>query len=117
MSFQTIKTPGGETLVVLSLDEFEDLRDAADYAKAQAVRRPDEELLSADEALAFAEAPTPLHFWRRKRGLTQARLAEQVGISQTYVAGLEAGDRKGDPLLFKKFAAVLCVPMELLVAD
>lgn len=117
MSFQTIKTPAGETLVVLPLDEFEDLRDAADYAKAQAARRPDEELLNADEALAYAEAPTPLHFWRRKRGFTQAQLAERVGISQNYVASLEAGDRKGDPSLFKKFAGVLHVPMEQLVAD
>jgi DNA-binding XRE family transcriptional regulator len=117
MSFQTIKTPAGETLVVLPLDEFEDLCDAADYARAQTARRPDDELLGAEEALAFAEAPTPLHFWRRKRDMTQAQLANIVGISQNYVASLEAGDRKGDPALFKKLAAALRVSMEMLVAD
>lgn len=117
MSFQKIKTPGGETLVILPLAEFEELRDAADYAKAQTARRPDEELLSAAEALAFAEAPTPLHFWRRKRGMTQTELAEKAGISQNYVASLEAGSRKGDPALFKKLATALHMPMEQLVAD
>lgn len=115
--FQTIKTPGGETLVVMPLEDFEDMRDAADFAKAKAALRTGEETLSADEALAFAEAPTPLHFWRRKRDLTQAALAEKVGIGQSYIAGLEAGDRKGDPALFKKLAAALNVPMEMLVAD
>jgi DNA-binding XRE family transcriptional regulator len=117
MSFQTIKTPGGETLVVLPLDEYEDLRDAADYAKAKAARRPDEELLSVEEALAHAEAPTPLHFWRRKRDLTQAALAKAVGISQSYLADIERGARKGDPELYKKLARELNVRMEDLVAD
>ena len=62
-------------------------------------------------------APTPLAFWRRKRGLTQTQLAEHVGISQNYVASLEKGDRKGDPALFKKLATALAVPMENLIAD
>lgn len=79
--------------------------------------RPEDETLTLDEALAFAEAPTPLHFWRRKREITQAQLAEHVGIAQSYVASLEKGERKGDPGLFKKLASALNVPMEMLVAD
>ena len=113
----TFKTPGGETIVVLSLEEFEDMRDSLDLAKAIAARPAGEETLSQDEALAFAEAPTPLHFWRRKRELTQSELGKRVGISQNYIAGLEAGDRKGDPALFKKLAAALNVKMEMLVSD
>lgn len=106
---QTIKTPGGETLVLMSLDEYEDMQDVAAYDKAKAAMRPEDETLTLDEALAFAEASTPLHFWRRKRGITPAQLAEKVGISESYVASLEGGDDKGDPMLFKKLAAALHV--------
>ena len=71
-------------------------------------------LVPAIHALA---APTPLAFWRKKRGMTQASLGEAVGISQSYVASLETGDRKGDPSLFKRLADALKVKMEDIVAD
>lgn len=116
MTMQTIKTPAGETLVVLSLEDYEALRDAADHARALADVATGGETLTADEVMALVEAPTPLHFWRRKRDMTQTQLAEHAGIGQSYVAGLEAGDRKGDPALFKKLAAALNVRMEDLVA-
>jgi DNA-binding XRE family transcriptional regulator len=115
---QTIKTPGGETLVVLPLDEFEALRDAADHAKAlAALARGEEEKLSAKEAIALAEAPTPIGFWRRKRGMTQVQLAKAVGISQSYLAGLETGARHGDAALVKRLAGVLRLPIEDLISE
>lgn len=121
LGHQIIKTPGGESLVILPLAEFEALRDAADAARhastMAALSRGDEERLSAEETLELVGASTPLAFWRKKRGFTQAVLGERVGISQSYVAGLEAGDRKGDPLLLKRLAGALGVRMEDLVSE
>jgi transcriptional regulator with XRE-family HTH domain len=47
----------------------------------------------------------------------QDTLAQRVGISQSYLAGLEKGSRKGDPVLFLKLARTLNVPMEALVVE
>ncbi len=118
---QFIKSSSGETLVVLSEADYEALLDSADAAHAQrsmeAVRRGDMPVLAADEVDAFLAAPTPLAFWRNKRKLTQTNLAKRVGISQSYLAGLEKGSRKGDPALFLKLARALNVPMEALVVE
>ena len=121
MTYQTIKTPGGETLVVLPLAEFESLRDAADAAdhlrSMAALDSGEEERLTPEETQALIEAPTPLAFWRKKRGLTQAALAKLCDISQSYLAGLEGGDREGSPVLIKRLAEALKLRMEDLVAE
>jgi DNA-binding XRE family transcriptional regulator len=118
---QFIKASSGETLVVLSEADYEALLDAADAAHAQksmdSVRRGDMPVLSAEGLDTFLAAPTPLAFWRNKRELTQTNLAKRVGISQSYLAGLEKGSRKGDPALFMKLARALNVPMEALVVQ
>jgi DNA-binding XRE family transcriptional regulator len=118
---QKITTPQGETLIILPLADYQALLDAADVAGAKAamgaVARGEIELLTADEAMALVDAPTPLAFWRKKRGLTQAALAAATSISQNYLSGLESGTRKGDPLHFKKLAAALRLRMEDLVAE
>lgn len=117
MTLQKIKTPAGETLVVLPLDEYEALRDAADHAQALARVAGGEETLTADEALLLAGSRTPLAFWRHKRKLPQAVLAAAAGISQSYYSSIEGGSRKGDPEHYKKLAGALNVRMEDLVAD
>jgi DNA-binding XRE family transcriptional regulator len=118
---QFIRSSSGETLVVLPEDEYEALRDAADAAHAgqamEAVRRGQMPTLSSAEVDEFLRYATPLAFWRGKRKLTQAVLAQRVGISQSYLAGLEKGKRKGDPALFLRLARALDVPMEALVAE
>ena len=118
---QFIKSSSGETLVVLSKEDYDALLDAADANHAQmamdSVRRGDMELLSSDDMDAFLAAPTPLAFWRARRSLTQVALAKQIGISQSYLASLEKGHRKGDPALFSRLARALNVPMEALVVE
>jgi DNA-binding XRE family transcriptional regulator len=143
VSVQKIKTQSGDVLVVLSLSEYQDmrkLRDLGAHAQEEARRLKQlmielsdrveaaehravmeaaaagrVEWLTSDEALALAEAPTPLAFWRRKRSLTQAALASSAGISQNYVAGLEADNRRGNPALLKRLSKALGVRMEDLV--
>ena len=118
---QFIKSSSGETLVVLSEDDYEALLDAADAAHARktmdAVRRGEMPVFTSEEVDEALKHATPLSFWRSKRKLTQAVLAHRVGISQSYLAGLEKGKRKGDPALFLKLARALDVPMEALVVE
>ncbi|HLW91606.1 MAG TPA: helix-turn-helix transcriptional regulator [Roseiarcus sp.] len=124
MKHTFLKTPAGEELVLIARADFEALRaaaedagDAALHAKTKAsLARGEQTALSAEEVKAALAAPTPLAFWRGKRGLTQKALAERAGVSQSYVADLEAGRRKGAPALFKRLAAALSLRMEDLVA-
>ena len=72
--------------VILTRDDYEALIDARDAAVAQrAVVSGAMETLSEAELDAYLAAPTPLAFWRRHRGLTQAALAKAVGVSQPYL--------------------------------
>jgi transcriptional regulator with XRE-family HTH domain len=49
---------------------------------------------------------------REEKHLTQAQLAHQVGVSQTYIAKLESGDKKNPTLdLLKNIAKALGVPV------
>jgi DNA-binding XRE family transcriptional regulator len=124
MKHTLLKTPAGEELVLIARADFEALRAAAEdagdatvHAKTMAaLARGGQTTLTAEEVKAALAAPTPLAFWRNKRGLTQKALAQRTGVSQSYVADLEAGRRKGDPALFKRLAVALGLRMEDLVA-
>ncbi|ACB95312.1 helix-turn-helix domain-containing protein [Beijerinckia indica] len=119
MAHQIIMTPGGEKLVLLPFDEFQALRDAADAAAhvqtLAALAHGEEERLTPAEALALAEAATPLAFWRRKRGLTQTVLAERAGISQSALAGMESGARVGTAAVLARVAKALHLHVEDLI--
>jgi DNA-binding XRE family transcriptional regulator len=117
MGLQTITTPGGEELVVLSRAEYEDLVDARDHATAMAAhRRGDDDGLTEAEMDDYLAAPTPLAFWRRRRDLTQAALAAAVGISQPYLAQIETGTRTGDVSVYARMALQLRVRIEDLLS-
>jgi ribosome-binding protein aMBF1 (putative translation factor) len=109
MAPHLIKTLAGETLAVMSLDEYEDLCDGADHAKALARIARGEEMLTPDESLALVEAPTPLAFWREKRGYTLVELSEAVGVSEDFIADIERGTCKGEPDLLQRLATALNV--------
>lgn len=121
MGHALITTPAGEELVLVPRAEFEAmqrLKAASDHAAAVAGAQAGVlETLSPDEVREALSASTPLAFWRRKRGLTQAALAQMAGVSQPYIAGLERGARKGNPALFLRLARALTVRMEDLVVD
>ena len=99
-----------------AVPDYEILRDGRDAAlhrrTMDAAARGEIEWLTPEETLAFVAAPTPLAFWRAKRGMTQTALAAEAGISQSYLASLEAGKRKGDPALFKRLARALKVRID-----
>ena len=121
MKHTIVVTPSGEELVLLARADFEAMRKAIDAAAHEAtmaaVAHGEQDMLTAEETAAALAAPTPLAFWRVKRGLTQKELSLAVGVSQSYVADLEAGRRKGDAALVKRLARALRLRMEDLVAD
>jgi len=90
--------------------------DARDLAIAEAalenLRSGKAELLHSDEVRELLAAPTPLSFWRKRRGLTQAALAKEVGISQAYLAQIERGRRVGDIQLYRRLAGALRLEIE-----
>ena len=124
MNVSYLTTPGGEELALLPRAEFEVLKAAAErveaFEHANAVAEYREGKLpglSPEEALAFAEAASPLAFWRKRAGLTQGALAEKVGVTQNYLSEVEAGKRAGPVSLWLKLSATLGVPVETLVDE
>ena len=113
MNAKFITTPGGEKLVILPANEFEDLCDALAHATAMAEYRAGrEEALTLEEVDALLTAPMPLAFWRMKRGLTQARPAKAAGTTQPHIAGLESGKHGGSFELMAWIAKALHVKMD-----
>jgi DNA-binding XRE family transcriptional regulator len=112
------RTPGGEELVVMAREEYEELQDVAvAVTRARDLADGREELLSSDEVDALLQAPTPLVFWRKKRGLTQTALAADIGVSQNFLSDMERGKAIGDVVLYAKLARRLGVSIEDLVPD
>lgn len=58
---------------------------------------------------------TYIQHYRELRGITQAVLAEKLGVSQGAVSNWENGDRKPDVFMMKRIAEILgCTVDELL---
>ena len=57
----------------------------------------------------------PLRVYREHRGLSQAELAEKVGVRQPAIAQIEGRNRIGRPALLAKLAAALDMPLETLM--
>lgn len=118
---QIIKTPTGEELAILPRTEYERMIQALEAkehsAAVGAVASGRLETITDVEMGVLLGAPTPLAFWRAKRGLTQRDLADRIGVSQSFYAEIEAGKKVGEPALYKRAAETLCVPMDGLVVD
>src|SRR4051812_31697210 len=104
---QTIRSPSGEELVVLSRAEFDALASAAAGALEEA-----EDIAIFDDRMAAlrsgADAPLPpevsaailrgeslLRALRGWKNLTQQQVAVRSGLAQGYISDLENGRRTG----------------------
>jgi DNA-binding XRE family transcriptional regulator/PHD/YefM family antitoxin component YafN of YafNO toxin-antitoxin module len=115
-----VRTPGGEEIVLLSRAEYAALMaevEAIRHDRVMADMRAGAPTLSSEDVLASLAEPTLLAFWRKKRGMTQAELAALAGISQSYLAAIEAGKRKGNPEHFLRMARALGMRVEDIVTD
>lgn len=62
------------------------------YADYMADRRSDRNLIPHDVISRTVEGATPLRAWREYLGLTQAQVAERIGISQSAYAQQEKSE-------------------------
>lgn len=117
---QKIITPKGETLVVLSLDEYERLEDAADIAAAKTVRADiaagRDELVPASVVNRIMAGENPMRVWREHRGMTAKELSLKADLSAPYVSEIETGKKDGSVSAVKRIAKVLGVEIDDLVA-
>ncbi|SHJ64647.1 helix-turn-helix domain-containing protein [Desulfofundulus thermosubterraneus] len=54
---------------------------------------------------------------RQARGFSQTKLAEISGVSQSFIAYLEAGTKQPTVRILRKLAAALNVPASVLLED
>ena len=126
MKAQTITSPSGDELVVLSRSDYEALvaaasardEDADDIAvyderKAELAASVDA-LLPPEVSARLLKGESLLKALRNWRDLTQVHLARETGLAQGYLSDLEAGRRRGTPETLKTIAAALDVPAQWL---
>ena len=118
------KTPKGDDIVILSRKEYDRLVVAAhgDAADVETLRRSiarvksgEEHTLTSAEVDDLLAAKTPLAFYRKRAGLTQAALAQRAGIAQGFLSEIEAGRKHGDVQTLRKIADVLKISLDDLV--
>jgi len=101
---------------------LEDLEDAAAIAERLAYEeKVGEEVarrdyLTGDEMRRILDDESPVKVWREKRGLSQRELAEQAGVSSSYLAEIETWKKPGSAEALRKLSRVLVIPMENLVS-
>lgn len=123
MKTQTILTPSGDRLVVLSEADFETLveaaEDASDFRSVAAFRNKlaagEEELVPAPIVDRLLDGENQIKVWREYRGLTSQALAEKAGIGQGFLSQIETGKRAGTVDTLRKIAAALNVTIDDLV--
>lgn len=118
------KGPQGDDIVILSRGEYDQLLAAANQ-EANAADTPrralarveggEAETFASAGADAFRAAKTPLAFFRKKRGLSQATLAKRAGITQGYLSEIEVGRKGGDVRTLRRLADALNVTLDSLV--
>ena len=72
--------------------------------------------MTGDELRRILDDESPVKVWREKRGLSQRALAEQSGVSPSYLAEIETGKNPGSADALRKLSRVLENPMENLVS-
>jgi predicted transcriptional regulator len=116
---QKIVTPGGETLVLLPLADYEALVDAADIVAADRVSADisagRDELIPGEIANRLLDGDSPIRVWREYRGLSGRALGDKAGVSTAYLSELETGKKPGGIATLSKIATALGVTVDDLI--
>lgn len=123
---QIITTETGESLVVLTLKEYEALaaqaNDAEDWEdlaicleRLHDLETGKDELLPEEVSRYLLSGDSLVKAIRRWRRLTQAEVAEKAGIGQGYLSEIETREKKGTEETLTRLAAALDVPTKWLV--
>jgi DNA-binding XRE family transcriptional regulator len=95
------------------LEKAETLEDT--IALERAIAAPDEEAVPQALVEKLLAGENPIKVWRTYRGLTQHGLAEKTGLSQSYLAMMETGEREGTVKALRQIAKALKVDIDDLV--
>ncbi|SFK63579.1 helix-turn-helix domain-containing protein [Methylorubrum salsuginis] len=125
MTVVRTRTPSGEAIVILPEAEFERLRELAEDAlDARAVDASEARLQAGTEELldeaaldALRAAPSPLAFWRERRGMAASALAQDTAIEPELLAAIERGERAADPATTARLAKILGIDAEDLMPE
>ncbi len=83
------------------VEKAEMLQDVQDYDASRASLAHGNEMLVPSEVLhAILDGGNPIRIWREYRGLSQQALAENAGISISYLSQLESNERIAPPDVF-----------------
>ena len=77
----------------------------------------DEELLDEADLDALRAAPSPLAFWRARRGMTVAAPARDSAVPEGQLTTLETGAGTADPAVYERLVRALDIAVEDLVPD
>ncbi|MER8897177.1 helix-turn-helix transcriptional regulator [Mesorhizobium sp. M0676] len=123
---QIIKTSTGEELVVIPKADYEALLHAAEEAVEDAAdvaiydeRKAElktEKLLPAEVTMDILRGSSRLKALRNWRKLTQAELADAIGVSQGFLSDLESNRRKPSAQTSTMLVKALDVPGEWIEA-
>ena len=121
---QIIERDGKPEYAVVPIDEYkkllelaEDVEDVRAYDRAMGeLDRGEDELIPGDVASRLLlDGEHPLKVWREFRKLTQEDLADQAGVTKSYISQIESGDKPGSVALLKRISAALDVDVDDLV--
>ncbi len=123
MNAQTIITPAGERLVLVSEADYRALVEAAEdnadrLAVAEFRRRlsaGEEEMIPVAVVDRLLSGENRVRVWREHRGLTATALAERAGIAQAFLSQIETGRRDGTVETLRKLARALDLTLDDLV--
>ena len=104
-----------EALAAKAAEADEDIGTARLVARARKDIAAGAPLIPKAVADRLAKGENALRVFREWRDVTQLHLSFKTGIGQGYLSDLENGRRKGTTAALKKIAAVLDVPLDLLV--
>jgi DNA-binding XRE family transcriptional regulator len=111
-----VRTGDGEDVVQLSRAAYDALLDERDMLASQlaASRVADglETPVAAEDIETYFAAPSPLVFWRAKRGMSPADLADRAGITVDLLRSAESGDTPIDLATAARLARVLGIGID-----
>ena len=86
-------------------------------AAAEELRAGEDEIVPAEVARRLIQGESPVAVWRGHRGLTQQRLADATGVTNSYISQIESGTKTGLLDTLRRIAAALRIDLDDLVAQ
>jgi len=105
----------GTAYVVLTEEDYEDLRNLADARAVRAAIAAGEETYPSELVDAILDGASPVRAFRKWRGMKATELARAAGLAPAYLSEIETGRKTGSARALKAIAGALDVDMALLV--